>query len=57
MIVIRGQKNYRLDTKHVIWRVVVEGTHEGVAHEFCAKNASTCDFDGVGVVGWAESCP
>jgi hypothetical protein len=58
MVVICGQNNYKLDTKHVINRVVVEGMREGevdgsntknrVAHEFCAKNAATCDFDGVG---------
>jgi hypothetical protein len=23
-------------------------TKNRVAHEFCAKNAATCDFDGVG---------
>jgi hypothetical protein len=60
MVVICGQKNYKLDTNHVINGVVVEGTHEGevdgsitnnhVAREFCAKNAATCDFDGR--VGW-----
>ena len=59
-------KNYKLDTKHVIDGVVVEGTREGevdgsitnnrVAREFCAKNAATCDFDGDGrVVGWVLS--
>jgi hypothetical protein len=51
MVVICGQNNYKLDTKHVIDGVVVEGTHEGevegsitnnrVAHEFCAKNVAT----------------
>jgi hypothetical protein len=29
MVVICGQKNYKLDTKHVIGGVVVEGTREG----------------------------
>jgi hypothetical protein len=48
--------NYKLDTKDAIGGVVVEGTHEGevggsvpnncVAHEFCAKNVTTCDGDG-----------
>ena len=63
MVVICGQNNYKLDTKHVIDGVVVEGTREGeveglitnndrVAREFCAKNAVTCDFDGD---GWVEA--
>jgi hypothetical protein len=53
MVVICGQNNYKLDTKHVINGVVVEGTREGevdgsitnnrVARKFCAKNAATCD--------------
>jgi hypothetical protein len=52
MVVICGENNYKLDTKHVIDGVVVEGTREGevdgsitnnrVAREFCAKNAATC---------------
>jgi hypothetical protein len=29
MVVICGQNNYKLDTKHAIDRVVVEGTREG----------------------------
>jgi hypothetical protein len=47
-------KNYKLDTNHVIGRVVVEVTREcgvggsipnnRVAHEFCAKNAATCSW-------------
>jgi hypothetical protein len=55
MVVICGENNYKLDTKHVIDGVVVEGTREGevdgsitnnrVARESCAKNAATC--------GWA----
>jgi chitodextrinase len=55
MVVICGQNKYKLDTKHVINGVVVEGTREGevdgsitnnrVAHEFCAKNAATCTGD------------
>jgi hypothetical protein len=54
MFLICGQNNYKLDTKHVIDGVVVEGTREGevkcsitnnhVAREFCAKNAVTCDL-------------
>jgi hypothetical protein len=58
MVVICGQNNYQLDTKHVIDRVVVVATREGkvegsitnnrVAREFCAKNAATCDGDGWG---------
>jgi hypothetical protein len=46
MVVICGENNYKLDTKHVIDGVVVEGTREGevygsitnnrVAREFCA---------------------
>jgi hypothetical protein len=48
MVVICGENNYKLDTKHVIDGVVVEDTCEGevdgsitnirVAREFCAKN-------------------
>jgi hypothetical protein len=48
MVVICGEKNYKLNTSHVIDGVVVEGTREGevygsipnnrVAREFCAKN-------------------
>ena len=51
MVVICGENNYKLDTRHVINGVVVEGTREGevygsitnnrVAREFCAKNAAT----------------
>jgi hypothetical protein len=51
MVVICGQKNYKLDTKHAIGGVVVEGMREDeihglipnnrVAREFCAKNAAT----------------
>jgi hypothetical protein len=54
MVVICGQNNYKLDTKHVINGVVVEGARESevdcsitnnrVAREFYAKNAATCDF-------------
>jgi hypothetical protein len=61
MVVICGENNYKLDTRHVIDGVVGEGTREGevdgsntnnrVAREFCAKNAAmTCDGDGR--VGW-----
>jgi hypothetical protein len=56
-------KNYELDTKHVIGGMVAESTREGevgglipnnrVAHEFCTKNAVTCD----GAGGWGESSP
>jgi hypothetical protein len=48
MVVICGENNYKLDTRHVIDGVVVEGTRDGevygsitnnrVAREFCAKN-------------------
>jgi hypothetical protein len=58
MILICGENNYKLDTKHVIDGVVVEDTRESevdgsitnnrVAREFCAKNAATC-----GWVGWS----
>ena len=47
MVVICGENNYKLDTRHVIDGVVGEGTREGevdgsntnnrVAREFCAK--------------------
>ena len=64
MVVICGENNYKLDTRHVIDGVVGEGTREGevdgsntnnrVAREFCAKNAATCDFGraggGVGLI-------
>jgi hypothetical protein len=63
MVVICGENNYKLDTRHVIDGVVGEGTREGevdglntnnrVARKFCAKNAATCDGDGR--VGWAEA--
>jgi hypothetical protein len=63
MIVICGENNYKLDTKHAIDGVVVDGTRQGevdglitnnrVAREFCAKNAVTCDSDGDRRVGWA----
>ena len=56
MVVICGENNYKLDTRHVIDRVVGEGTREGevagsntsnrVAREFCAKNAATCAWGG-----------
>jgi hypothetical protein len=52
MVVICGENNYKLDTRHVIDGVVGEGTREGevdgsntnnrVARKFCAKNAATC---------------
>jgi hypothetical protein len=63
MVVICGENNYKLDTKHVIDGVVVEDTREGevdgsitnnrVAREFCVKNVATCEFDGDGRVGWS----
>jgi hypothetical protein len=56
MIVICGENNYKLDIRHVIDGVVVEGTREGevncVAREFCAKNAATCDLRRV---GWSNT--
>ena len=49
MVVICGENNYKLDTRHVIDGVVVEGMRKGevygsiphnrVAREFCAKHA------------------
>ena len=48
MVVICGENNYKLDTRHVIDGVVVEDTREGEVDgsisEFCAKNAATCDL-------------
>jgi hypothetical protein len=51
MVVICGENNYKLDTKHVIDGVVVEDTREGEVdgsitnnREFCAKNVATCDL-------------
>jgi hypothetical protein len=51
MVVICGENNYKLDTRHVIDGVVGEGTREGevdgsntnnrVAREFCAKKVAT----------------
>jgi hypothetical protein len=57
MVVICGENNYKLDTRHVIDGVVVEGSRESevygnsitnnrVAREFCAKNAATCGWGG-----------
>jgi hypothetical protein len=58
MVVICGENNYKLDTRHVIDGVVGEGTREGevdgsntnnrVAREFCSKNAATCEKYRVG---------
>jgi hypothetical protein len=62
MVVICGENNYKLNTRHVIDGVVGEGKREGevdgsnnnnrVAREFCAKNAATCaNFTGgVGLI-------
>ena len=54
MVVICGENNYKLDTRHVIDGVVVEGTREGevygsitnnrISRELYAKNAATCNF-------------
>ena len=62
MVVICGENNYKLDTRHVIDGVVVEVrarvrsygsiTNNRVARKFCTKNAMTCDFDGDGR-GWS----
>ena len=62
MVVICGENNYKLDTRHVIDGVVGEGTREGevdgsntnnrVAREFCAKNAATCDLHWRFYVSW-----
>jgi hypothetical protein len=62
MVVICGENNYKLDTRHVIDGVVGEGTREGeiagsntsnrVAREFCAKNAATCDLHWRFYCGW-----
>ena len=51
LVVIYGQKNYKLYIKHIIDGVVAEDTHEGevggliptnrVAREFCVKNVAT----------------
>ena len=56
MVVICGENNYKLDTRHVIDGVVGKGTREGevdgsntnnrVAREFCVKNAATCGWGG-----------
>jgi hypothetical protein len=58
MVVICGENNYKLDTRHVIDEVVGEGMREGevdgsntinrVAREFCAKNVATSTETG----GW-----
>ena len=60
LVVICGQQNYQLDTKHAIDGVVAEGMREGevrglipnncVTREFCAKNAATYDLQKWG--GW-----
>jgi hypothetical protein len=61
MVVICGENNYKLDTRHVIDGVVVEGTREGevygsitnnrVAREFCAKNAAVATSTETGAWG------
>jgi hypothetical protein len=66
MIVICGENNYKLDTRHVIDGVVGEGTREGevdgsntnnrVTREFCAKNAATCEFlETICTGGWRRA--
>jgi hypothetical protein len=38
MVVICGQKNYKLYTKHAIGTVVVEGTREGKIDDLISNN-------------------
>jgi hypothetical protein len=38
MVVICGENNYKLDTKHVIDRVVLEGTREGEVNGSITNN-------------------
>jgi hypothetical protein len=59
MVVICGQKNYKLNTKHAIDGVIVKGTRESefdssipnncVTRELCVKNAATetCGWGGL----------
>jgi hypothetical protein len=55
LVVICGQKNYKLDTKHVIGGVVVEGTRKGEVGGSVPNYHVACEncrnFDGDGLVG------
>jgi hypothetical protein len=61
MVVICGQNNYKLDTKHVINGVVVEGTREGEIDGSITNNRVACEKchdlrrRRVGAVGWGEA--
>jgi hypothetical protein len=60
LVVICGQQNYKLDTKHAIGGVVEEGTREGEVRGSISSNhvvlekSLTCDFDGDRHVGWVQ---
>jgi hypothetical protein len=62
LVVICGQQNYKLDTKHAIGRVVEEGTREGEVRGSISSNhvvlekSPTCDFTDMWD-GWAEASP
>jgi hypothetical protein len=53
LIVICGQQNYTLNTKHVIAGVIEEGMREAEVRSSIpsTKNSATCDFDGDGWAG------
>jgi hypothetical protein len=57
LVVIYGQKSFKLDTGHVIGRVVVEGTREGevdsLIPNICIAREKCHDFDGGGHVFFA----
>ena len=52
MVVICGENNYKLDTRHVIDGVVVEGTREGEVYGSIPNNRvareKCCDLRGWG---------
>jgi hypothetical protein len=44
MVVICGQKSYKVDTKHAIGRVIVDGTREGEVDDSIYNNRVPCEF-------------
>jgi hypothetical protein len=53
MVVICGENNYKLDTKHVIDGVVVEGTRDGEVDGSITNNRKKCRDLRLARVGWA----
>jgi hypothetical protein len=61
LVVICGQQNYTLNTKHAITGVVEKGMREAevrgsIPNKF-TKNSATCDFDGDGQVDGPRGLP